>query len=362
VAASADTTNVNYSAGHGWLSSDTATSAPWPSSFAERPYSQPTTVALDRLPEAATSATFTNPGWVETFQSVNAAATRWGFTAGTSSLASGFTLDEPVAQVLSLNSGSTAPTGMWRLCSIPVTGGGNLMSATAGTSCPYSGVALGYVWTASTVPTYAEGDVLPIIRCHKGTSTANWISYTIREGATCASGFTLTLLGYGLRVGGLQTTSPVVDAAGSFSVSAQMLPAAPETQWTAIAGRTSTNVSFTLGVDAGGFWQFCVEGTCVTTAEAPDLSQGPVFVTGIRDVANDQIRIALKTNVDVQAVGYLSDSSGSLPSTLLVQSGFSDLPTPPQPWLGAADQISVFPGVVSSTQQQRLSGGSTPQP
>lgn len=227
-------------------------------------------------------------------------------------------------------------------------------------ACEGTGVAsvlLGYIWrTAANVPTAMP--TRAVYRCAVPSNNDHFLSHS----ASCEGQHVDHLLGYLADVKPTKTASSAVDTTKSFSVSAwvnlkEMNPA-HNASYAAVSQEGAKNSGFYLQA-AGGNWSFCVRSQ--TSAVVTDCAVGEavktadwVYVTGIWDAANKQVRIL--TGRSTTTTGSNPVVSHTVPSgdesangPLFVGSAKSG-GVPTDMWFGQIYNPIITPGVISSSQ------------
>jgi hypothetical protein len=154
------------------------------------------------------------------------------------------------------------------------------------------------------------------------------------------------------------TSGPTVDTTQSFTATAWANPTAIPSSGTEtlISQAGSVNSGFTLGLNSGGHWQFCIQpqvtGTtadCAVSSSTAVLSQW-TEVTGIWDSVNQQVRLLIGNTMvgpvtnhtipggDATASGHLQIGSALASGAIAGQ------------WSGEIDDPAIFPGVIDENQ------------
>ena len=169
---------------------------------------------------------------------------------------------------------------------------------------------------------------------------------------------------YVAELGTDQTSRQAVDTLASFTVSAWVQPVAASSSpryHSIMAQSGAVNSGFYLQEIPGGFMRFCIRtqaGTptldCATASSVtPDGTW--VFVTGIWDSANSQVRLVIGAAAQPAAVASHVKPSGDASATgvLTVGSAMSSGATVNQ-WSGLIAAPTIFPGVADSYQLANL--------
>lgn len=235
---------------------------------------------------------------------------------------------------------------------------GDMTSKSAGCEgTGVTGVLLGYVWrTAADVP--AGMPTRAVYRCVVPSNNDHFLSHS----ATCEGQSVDHLLGYFADVKPTKTTSSAIDTTKSFSVSAwvnlEENNASHGSSYTAVSQEGTKNSGFYLQA-AGGRWQFCVRSQ--TSSVVTDCAAGPtvttstwVYVTGVWDASNKQVRILTGTSTTPSGpspvVSHAPPSGDVSAAGPLVIGSAKSEGIPTDMWFGQIYNPVVSPGVISSSQ------------
>ena len=154
------------------------------------------------------------------------------------------------------------------------------------------------------------------------------------------------------------TPGAVVDTRQSFTAGAWLTPTAADgTAATAIAQTGPGGTGFELGRTADGRWQFRVRsasGISVVTAPNPTFAGAPVFVAGVADAVNRELR--LYVNGLAAVAGYTPARGVALDGPVTV-GGRSALPGFGQPWVGQVGNPVVAQAALPGIAISRLASG-----
>jgi hypothetical protein len=194
-------------------------------------------------------------------------------------------------------------------------------------------------------------------------TAANIGTDTLYDGAATPV-FTFTATG----TDAVHTSQAAVDTTSSFSVGAWVRPStsiASTGQYTLLSeGSTSSGTGFALGI-SNGQWEFCLGGlssltsstnspaNCATTSATPPSLGHPVYVSGIYDAVNDQLRLSLGSTVIASNVATATVASTG--DDVFVGANYVG-GTYIQKWVGTVDDPSAFPGVMDGAQLANLVG------
>lgn len=221
-------------------------------------------------------------------------------------------------------------------------------------------VLLGYIWpSAAKVP--AKMPTRAVYRCSVPSNNDHFLSHS----GSCEGQHVDHLLGYFADVKPTKTASSAVDTTKSFSVSAwvnlEENNAAHNSSYTAMSQEGAKNSGFYLQA-AGGKWYFCVRSQ--TSTVVTDCAVGEavtastwVYVTGIWDAANKQVRILTgRSTTPTGSSGSSPVVSHTVPSgdgsangPLVIGSAKSE-GVPTDMWFGQIYNPIITPGVISSSQ------------
>lgn len=219
------------------------------------------------------------------------------------------------------------------------------------------GVLLGYIWrTAANIPTGMP--TRTVYRCAVPSNNDHFLSHS----ASCEGQQVDHLLGYFADVKPTKTASSAVDTTKSFSVSAwvnlEENNPAHNSSYTAVSQEGAKNSGFYLQA-AGGKWYFCVRSqtsavvTDCAVGEAVTASQW-VYVTGIWDAANRQVRIltgrSTTTTGSSPIVSHTVPSGDVSANGSLVIGSAKSAGVPTDMWFGQIYNPIITPGVISSSQ------------
>lgn len=158
-----------------------------------------------------------------------------------------------------------------------------------------------------------------------------------------------------------------VDTTRSFSVSAWLTPddSSSTGVFTAISESGAVGSGFAVQVNKGS-WSFCVQpqiagapAACATSAANTVQTGVPVFVTGIWDTVNQQVRLLTSTSVTAQATAALAPAGAAAVGPTVIGSDVSNSAVV-HPWLGQVTDVSLFQGVVDDLQLSSLAAEFTP--
>lgn len=158
-----------------------------------------------------------------------------------------------------------------------------------------------------------------------------------------------------------------VDTTRSFSVSAWLTPddSSGTGVFTAVSESGAVGSGFSVQVNKGS-WSFCVQpqiagasAACATSAANTVQTGVPVFVTGIWDTVNQQVRLLTSTSVTAQATAALAPAGPAAVGPTVIGSDVSNSVVA-HPWLGQVTDVSLFQGVVDDLQLSSLADEFTP--
>jgi hypothetical protein len=280
---------------------------------------------------------------------------------------SGFHLEQALGQVApDETTGATVSVYSCALSS------GN-MSSTSSTceGAGATGVQLGYAWGSPS----ASPPTVAIYRCH--TSSGDHFDSTLSN----CEGYTNDGVGpmfYLANIVSTKTMSPALaDTTESFTVGAYVYPAAAPVDgktYVLLSQQGTTNSAFyleeTIGSTGLGTFQFCVQSqistvkACATTPAPAASADTWVYLTGVWDAANQQVRIMTNGNWVSGASAIVPfDVAGNTATTgpFVVGSGWTN-GAPSSQWNGFIDDPSVFPGVADTDELGDLEYGGTSNP
>jgi hypothetical protein len=174
-------------------------------------------------------------------------------------------------------------------------------------------------------------------------------------------------LGYGFNLGlanpvqrtGGNPAVPTIDTRLSATLSAWLKPADSVGSMTAISQVGQNYYGMALGVSSDNRWQFCYRQQVVdktTCAYGPTVVPGQwQYVVGVRDAVNEEIRIYVGDTSLASGAARLFVASGetSANSDFYVGSSRSQK-GPVDLWRGMIASPTVFPGVADRVQRQNL--------
>jgi hypothetical protein len=277
-----------------------------------------------------------------------------------SSAPSGMNYESTLGQIFLPSSVIAKPANTEAIysCALP---SGDMTSVSLG--CENTGtksVLLGYVWrTTASIPTNMP--TRAVYRCVVPANNDHFLSHN----AACEGQQVDYLLGYLADVKPTKTASSAVDTTQSFSVSAwvNLKENNPghNASYAAVSQEGAKNSGFYLQA-AGGRWSFCVRSQ--TSAVVTDCAVGQaviasewVYVTGIWDAANKQVRILTgRSTTPTGSPGSSPVVSHTLPSgdasangPLFIGSAKSG-GVRTDMWFGQIYNPIITPGVISSSQ------------
>jgi len=160
-----------------------------------------------------------------------------------------------------------------------------------------------------------------------------------------------------------------LDTTKSFTVSAWLSPGAVTDSgiYTAVSESGSVNSGFYLQVNQKR-WSFCVRQQSPSAAAVCAMTDTivqpgvPVFVTGIWDAVNQQVRLLLGSSISAQTVtahapvaGDVAAAGPTVVGSAVSNSSLAD------PWLGEITDPTLFQAVVDSGQLANLNQQYPPQ-
>ncbi|WP_166790723.1 MULTISPECIES: LamG domain-containing protein [unclassified Cryobacterium] len=262
--------------------------------------------------------------------------------------------------------GAPAPPGTIGVYSCMLSTGDEMTSLSS--NCEGSGatpILLGYAWTSPpTGPTAPPTSLF--YRCLAGTDHFDSLA------SNCEGQRVEGPMVYIAELGTDQTSRPAVDTLASFTVSAWVKPLATSGSpryHTIMAQSGPVNSGFYLQEMPGGLLRFCIRTQAGTptldcaTASSPTPDGSWVFVTGVWDSANSQIRLLIGNQVQPAAVASHLVPAGDVSATgvLTVGSAVSSSATVNQ-WSGLIVDPTIFPGVVEKVQLYALYNQFDPSP
>lgn len=236
---------------------------------------------------------------------------------------------------------------------------GDMTSTSAGCEkTGVTGVLLGYIWKTAAAAVSSGIPTRAVYRCVVPSSNDHFISHS----ATCEGQQTDMLLGYFSDVKPTKTASSDVDTTKSFSVSAwvNLEENNPNhnSSYTAVSQDGAANSGFYLQA-AQGTWKFCLRSQ--TTTIVTDCAVGPavltstwVYVTGIWDASNKQVRILTGTSMTPKdgtpVVSHILPAGDQSANGALVVGSAKGSGIATDMWFGQIYNPVITPGVISSSQ------------
>lgn len=374
VITSADSANVSFTKGHGWITD--GLSSPIPSTIVDSnsttgtaltsrhdltlPAGTTTNAVGTPLGSPPATPVFSFQGFTE-LDRYYSGADHGGYIE--SQAPAGYNLESALGQLAALvPSGQQQPANAAELYSCARTNGDEMTTPNA--SCegvPGTTTPLGYIWTSlSGVP--AGLSAVGLYRCLVGGDHFDSLSTTC-EGQTVDA-----FLGYLVTLNPT-STGQVIDTTKSFTASAWLYPSNSQVSgrtYAAISESGATNSGFSL-LDSNGTWLFCVSDQSVpatrTCALGPTAAIGKwSYVTGIYDSVNHQLRVLVGYSTTPVGVDPYTAPSGasSVTGSLLIGSGLASN-APAYQWNGQIDDPTVFQGVLDTNQLLNLYYQSAPQ-
>ena len=154
------------------------------------------------------------------------------------------------------------------------------------------------------------------------------------------------------------TLGSVVDSRQSFTAGGWLAFTATGAPATAIAQTGPGGAGFELGVTADGRWQFRVRsasGTAVVTAPNPTSTGIPVYVAGVADAVNGELR--LYVNGARAAVAGFAPARGAGPDGPVTVGGRPAVTGLSRPWVGQVGNPVVAQAPLSLTAISALESG-----
>jgi hypothetical protein len=260
--------------------------------------------------------------------------------------------------------GATQPDNTVPLYSCSIANGDEMTSLSS--NCEGTGatpVLLGYSWSSPPTGTNAP-PVSRLYRCRVGSDHFDSLA------ANCEGQFVEGPMTWLAELGTDQTSRPAVDTLASFTVSAWVQPkhAVGSPRYHSIMAQAGpVDSGFFLQEAPGGFMRFCIRTQvaaavldCATASSAaPDDTW--VFVTGVWDSANNQIRLLIGNSVQPAATASHVKPVGDVTANgaLMVGSAKWSGATVNQ-WSGRIADPTIFPGVVEKNQLDALYNQSDP--
>lgn len=237
-----------------------------------------------------------------------------------------------------------------------------------------TGVSLtsGHIWDTQALSTSAP--TIPDLNTTSGSSGTD-TRQDLAAGATLVDsdvwGIPLVVQQFNATSTPSMTQRGIIDPSASFTVSVMLRPSptASNAPHVAISQMSMSGVpAFTLGTDASGAANFCINPGATSAPQACAASNAVLpaddwtLVTGIWDEANQNVRVLVGSSVTPAAVAWLNPGAtvftGHSACIGARCTGISD-PVSDR-WDGQVFRPSIFPGVASHEQLTQLWGGYAP--